>query len=64
MNSIVVPLISYTITFIIIANEIVRIAMGTSTMPMLSKTDFEEIELIKPADYILFKFEKVMKPIQ
>ena len=39
------------------------IAMGGSTMPMLSKSDFEKIEIIKPADNILLKFERVMKPL-
>jgi type I restriction enzyme, S subunit len=30
---------------------------------MLSKTNLEKNELIKPVDDILYKFEKVMKPI-
>jgi type I restriction enzyme S subunit len=32
-------------------------------MPMLSKSDFEKIEVIKPDDCILIKFESVMKPM-
>ena len=46
-----------------IADEIKGIAMGGSTMPMLSKSDFEKIELVKPGDDILKKFENTMKPI-
>lgn len=46
-----------------IADEIKGIAMGGSTMPMLSKTDFEKIEIIKPEKNILLKFERVMKPM-
>jgi type I restriction enzyme S subunit len=45
-----------------IADEIKGIAMGGSTMPMLSKSDFEKIEIIKPSDDILIKFEKTIKP--
>lgn len=45
------------------SEEIKGIAMGGSTMPMLSKSDFEKIELIKPEENILMKFEKVMKPM-
>jgi len=32
-------------------------------MPMLSKSDFEKIEIIKPEDNSLLKFERVMKPM-
>ena len=46
-----------------ITNEIKGIAMGGSTMPMLSKTDFEKIEVLKPDDDILLKFESVIKPM-
>lgn len=46
-----------------ISDEIKGIAMGGSTMPMLSKSDFEKIEIIKPEENILKKFEKVMKPM-
>lgn len=67
MNSIVVSETYYT-DFLYyylqsIADEIKRIAMGGSTMPMLSKSDFEKIKVIKPADDILLKFEKTMKPM-
>lgn len=66
MNSIVVKEPYYT-DFLYyylqsIADEIKGIAMGGSTMPMLSKTDFEKIEIIKPEKTILLKFERVMKP--
>ncbi|MBI2730139.1 MAG: hypothetical protein HYX40_05210 [Sphingobacteriales bacterium] len=46
-----------------IADEIKGIAMGGSTMPMLSKSDFEKIEISKPEDDLLLKFERVMKPM-
>jgi type I restriction enzyme S subunit len=46
-----------------ISDEIKGIAMGGSTMPMLSKSDFEKIEIIKPEDNTLLKFERVMKPM-
>jgi len=46
-----------------IAGEIKGIAMGGSTMPMLSKSEFEKIELIKPSDEILMKFEEIMIPM-
>ena len=46
-----------------IEDEIKGIAMGGSTMPMLSKSDFEKIEIIKPTETILKKFYKVMKPL-
>jgi type I restriction enzyme S subunit len=67
MNSIVVKETFYT-DFLYyylqsISNEIKGIAMGGSTMPMLSKSDFEKIEIIKPEKNILLKFERVMKPM-
>ncbi|MDI9342307.1 MAG: restriction endonuclease subunit S [Sediminibacterium sp.] len=67
MNSIVVKETFYT-DFLYyylqsISDEIKGIAMGGSTMPMLSKTDFEKIEVLKPDDNILLKFESMMKPI-
>lgn len=46
-----------------ISDEIKGIAMGGSTMPMLSKSDFEKIEIIKPVENILKKYEQVMKPM-
>jgi type I restriction enzyme S subunit len=67
MNSIVVSQSYYTdylyYALQSIANEIKGIAMGGSTMPMLSKSDFELIELTKPDNKILLNFEKLMKPI-
>lgn len=36
---------------------------GGSTMPMLSKTDFEKIEIIMPNQNLLLNFERVMKPM-
>lgn len=67
MNSIVVKETFYT-DFLYyylqsIADEIKGIAMGGSTMPMLSKSDFEKIEIIKPENHLLLKFERVMKPM-
>ena len=67
MNSIVVKETFYT-DFLYyylnsIAEEIKGVAMGGSTMPMLSKSDFEKIELIKPEDNILLEFERIMKPM-
>jgi type I restriction enzyme S subunit len=67
MNSIVVKETFYT-DFLYyylqsIADEIKGIAMGGSTMPMLSKSDFEKIEIIKPENNLLLKFERVMKPM-
>ena len=67
MNSIVVNE-SYYSDFLFyyllsVAEELKGIAMGGSTMPMLSKSDFEKIEIIKPTDEILKKFEKTMKPL-
>ena len=67
MNSIVVKETFYT-DFLYyylqsISDEIKGIALGGSTMPMLSKTDFEKIEIVKPEKNILLKFERVMKPM-
>lgn len=67
MNSIVVKENFYT-DFLYyylqsIADEIKGIAMGGSTMPMLSKTDFEKIEIIMPNQNLLLNFERVMKPM-
>ncbi|MDD4641541.1 MAG: restriction endonuclease subunit S [Bacteroidales bacterium] len=67
MNSVVVGKSFYTdyLYYCLqsISDEIKGIAMGGSTMPMLSKSDFEKIEIIKPEENILMKFEKVMKPM-
>lgn len=67
MNSIVVKESFYTdflyYSLQSIADEIKGIAMGGLTMPMLSKTDFEKIEIIKSEKNLLLKFERVMKPM-
>lgn len=67
MNSIVVSQTSFTdyLYYCLqsIADVIKGIAIGGSTMPMLSKSDFEKIEIIKPEDNTLLKFERVMKPL-
>ena len=66
MNSVVISKTFYTdyLYYCLksISVEIKCIAMGGSTMPMLSKSDFEKIEIIKPENNILLKFERVMKP--
>ena len=46
-----------------ISSEIKSIAMGSSTMPMLNKTEFEKILIIKPIDNLLLKFEKLLNPL-
>ena len=46
-----------------ISSEIKSIAMGSSTMPMLNKTEFEKILIIKPIDHLLLKFEKLLNPL-
>ena len=67
MNSIVVKKSYYSdylyYYLLSIAEELKGIALGGSTMPMLSKSDFEKIEITKPSNEILKSFEKVMKPI-
>lgn len=67
MNSIVVSKSYYSdflfYYLISVAEEIKGIALGGSIMPMLSKSEFEKIGLIKPSDDILLKFENIMKPI-
>lgn len=67
MNSIVVKESFYT-DFLYyylqsIADEIKGIALGGSTMPMLSKTDFEKIEVMKPDGDTLAKFETILNPL-
>lgn len=46
-----------------ISSEIKSIAMGSSTMPMLNKTEFEKILIIKPINNLLVKFEKLLNPL-
>lgn len=43
--------------------ELKSIAIGGSTMPMLNKSEFETIKVLKPSDEILQKFSDVLKPI-
>ena len=38
------------------------IAMGGSTMPMLSKSEFDKISIIKPAELVMQKFALLLKP--
>lgn len=46
-----------------ISEELKSIALGGSTMPMLSKTDFEKILILKPLDNALQIFERIVTPI-
>ena len=46
-----------------ISSEIKSIAMGSSTMPMLNKTEFEKILIIKPINNLLVKYEKLLNPL-
>ena len=46
-----------------ISTELKSIALGGSTMPMLSKTDFEKINIIKPKGKILILFCNLIKHI-
>ncbi|HAT4307278.1 TPA: restriction endonuclease subunit S [Clostridium perfringens] len=43
-----------------ISQELKSIALGGSTMPMLSKSEFESIEILKPMDYVLEKFSQTL----
>ncbi|MDA4081885.1 MULTISPECIES: restriction endonuclease subunit S [Bacillus] len=46
-----------------IVTELKSIAMGGSTMPIISKSEFERINIIKPKDGVLEKFDNLLKPI-
>ncbi|HCV82493.1 MAG: hypothetical protein CMP12_01610 [Zunongwangia sp.] len=46
-----------------VADEIKSIALGSSTMPMINKTDFEKISTLKPKDNLLVKYEYFSKKI-
>jgi len=46
-----------------IDDEIKGVAMGGSTMPMLSKSDFEKIKVVKPPETLLKNYNIVMRPI-
>lgn len=68
MNSIVVNETYYTDYLYYHLNSVSEekikgVAMGSSTMPMLNKSDFEKIEIIKPHDRVLKKFEQSMVPV-
>lgn len=67
MNSIVVSNIYYSDYLFEylkhISSEIKAIAMGSSTMPMLNKTEFEKILIIKPIDMLLIKYQEVSRSI-
>ncbi len=67
MNSIVVKESFYSdflyYYLLSIAEEIKGIAIGGSTMPMLSKSDFEKLKIINPRNDLLTRFQRVMKPV-
>lgn len=46
-----------------IKEELKSIAVGGSTMPMLSKSQFEKIEILKPLDKIMESFNKISHKI-
>jgi type I restriction enzyme, S subunit len=45
-----------------ISNELKSMAMGGSTMPMLSKSEFEIIKILKPDDNLIKSFHHILKP--
>lgn len=45
-----------------IGHELKSMAMGGSTMPMLSKSEFEIVKILKPANGILDSYHKILKP--
>lgn len=45
------------------SSELKSIALGGSTMPMLNKSEFESINILKPDDNILDKFSDILNPI-
>ena len=44
-----------------IAGELKSIAVGGSTMPMLSKTDFEKVHILKPDEIVLKLFHDILE---
>lgn len=44
-------------------NELQRLAIGSSTMPMLSKSEFENIKITLPSEKILKQFYNFGSPI-
>ena len=43
-------------------DELKSIAMGSSTMPMISKSDFERIRILKPNQSLLEEYHKLLTP--
>ncbi len=50
-------------TLTVISSNLKSMALGSSTMPMLSKSDFEKITLLIPNTELLVRFNGLMKPI-
>ena len=46
-----------------IGHELKSMGMGGSTMPMLSKSEFEIVKILKPANEILSSYHKILKPL-
>lgn len=44
-------------------NELQRLGIGSSTMPMLSKSEFEDINILLPSEKQLEKFYNFANPI-
>lgn len=44
------------------SDELKSLAVGSSTMPMLNKTDFEKIELVNPTEDLLIEFKRILTP--
>lgn len=67
MNSIVLKETFYSdflyYYLVTISGELKSMALGGSTMPMLNKTDFEKILLLKPTDKLLIDFNDILKPL-
>lgn len=56
--------IEYTYQYLKFIYPILRnIALGGSTMPIINKTSFENIEIIIPSKSLLIKFSNMIKPI-
>jgi type I restriction enzyme S subunit len=46
-----------------IGHELKSMAMGGSTMPMLSKSEFEIVKILKPDNNLLNSYQKILKPL-
>jgi type I restriction enzyme, S subunit len=46
-----------------VSSNLKSMAMSSSTMPMLNKTDYEIIKILKPKDELLKKFNLIMEPL-